>query len=99
VLRTFVPVFAIQRPSVPGQGWKSGFAIAPQLGWRGLMTGYAATQFQQRLLPVISGERSVEPILSVTGDVQMSCEAKPRLKLVRTAATFAVQALGALPVM
>ena len=97
--RTFVPVFAIQRPYVPGQGWKTGFAIAPQLGWRGLMTGYAATQFQQRSLPVISGERSAEPVLPVTGDVQMSCEAKPRLKLVRTAATFAVQAVGALPVM
>jgi hypothetical protein len=50
-------------------------------------------------LRVISGERSGEPILPVTGDLQMSCEVKPRLTLVRTAATMAVQALGALPFM
>ena len=48
---------------------------------------------------MISGERSAEPILPVSGDVQMSCEAKPRLKLIRTAAAFAVQAMGALPLM
>jgi hypothetical protein len=97
--RRFIPIVALQRPFTPGQGWKSGFAVAPQLGWRGFVTGYAATQLQKRLLPRISGERSAEPVLPVEGDTPMACVAKPRWKLVRTAATIAVQALGALPVL
>ena len=92
----FVPVFALQRPFTRGEGWKSGFAVAPQVGWRGGGIGYAATQIQRRLLPQISGEGSAEPLLPVTGDVGMSCEAKPRLKLVRTAATVALQFVGTL---
>ena len=42
--------------------------------------GYVATQVQQRLLPRISGERSAEPVLPVTGDVTMSCEANQTLR-------------------
>ncbi len=91
-----MPVFALQRPFTAGDGWKSGFAIAPQVGWRGGAAGYAATQLQQRLLPRVSGERSAEPELPVTGDVSMSCVAKPRLKLVRTAASIALQFVGTL---
>jgi hypothetical protein len=94
--RRFTPILAMHRPFTPGEGWKSGFAIAPQVGWKGGGAGYAATQIQQRLLPLISGERSAEPPLTVTGDVTMSCELKPRLKLVRTAATVALQFAGTL---
>jgi len=94
--RRFVPVFAMQRPFMPGAGWKSGLTIAPQLGWKGGGIRYTATQVQQRLLPRIWGERSAEPTLPVTGDVSMSCQAKPRLRLVRTAATVALQLMGTL---
>ena len=94
--RRFLPVFALQRPFTPGAGWKSGFAIAPQLGWKGGGIGYAATQVQQRLLPRVSGERAAEPILPVTGDVSTACVSKPRLKLVRTAASVALQIVGTL---
>ena len=46
-----MPVLAVQRPFTPGEGWMSGFAIAPQLGWQRTARGYATTQIQQRLLP------------------------------------------------
>lgn len=94
--RRFTPVLAMQRPFTPGAGWKSGFTIAPQIGWRGNGIAYAITQTQHRLLPRISGEQSAQPVLAVTGDTAMSCELKPRLKLVRTAATVALQLMGTL---
>jgi len=94
--RRFFPVFSIQRPYLPGQGWRSGFSIAPQLGWRGVGVGYAAGQIQQRLIPLISGERSAEPPIPITGDIGAACVTKPRLKLLRTGATAALSFLGTL---
>lgn len=91
-----IPVAAIQRPYTPGAGWKSGFAIAPQLGLRGFGIGYAAGQVQQRLIPLISGERSADGPLTIGGDIEAACVAKPRLRLLRTGATAALGFLGTL---
>jgi hypothetical protein len=88
------PVFAVQRPYTPGSGWKSGLSFAPQLGLRGFAVGYATAQLQQRLIPLISGERSAETPLVVSGDIGAVCVAKPRLRLLRTGATAALGFLG-----
>lgn len=92
----FFPVFAIQRPYTSGSGWKSGFAIAPQLGLRGFGTGYAVSQLQQRVMPLVSGERSAEAPLPVGGEIGAVCVAKPRLRAVRTVAATALGFLGSL---
>ncbi|HEY2014976.1 MAG TPA: POTRA domain-containing protein [Bryobacteraceae bacterium] len=101
--KRFTPIFALQRAFTPGEGWRSGFTLAPQLGWTNTAIGYGTTQMQQRLLPLVSGERGVVPDLNVTiarseGDESMSCEApKPRLGLLRSAGTMALHLLGTLP--
>ena len=96
----FVPVLALQRAFTPGEGWRSGFAIAPQLGWRNFGVGYGVAQVEGRLQPVLVG--SGAPPLDVTversaGEAVMSCETpKPRLWLMRDAAAVGMQVLGAM---
>lgn len=103
--KKFMPILALQRPYVPGEGWKSGFLIAPQLGWRNAGIGYITTQMQQRLFPLVSAERSSEPDLNVKvnrthGEAVLSCEApRPRLGLLRTSASVALRLLGTLPAL
>jgi len=98
----FVPVLALQRAFTPGEGWRSGFAIAPQLGWRNSAVGYAIAQTEGRLAPVLAG--SASPPLDVTveraaGEAVMSCEPpKPRLWWMRDAAGVGMHVLGALAV-
>lgn len=102
---TFLPIISLQRAFTPGEGWRSGFAIAPQLGWQENVMGYGVAQIQGRLMPFLSGERNAQPPLSVTvtrpeGEATMFCEVpKPRLMPLRTAAGLALHFLGALPVM
>lgn len=104
-LPRFMPIFTLQRAFTPGEGWKSGFAIAPQLGWKEGVLGYGVTQLQGRLMPVLSGERNAQPVLPVTitrpeGETTLFCEVpKPRLAPLRTTAGVALHFLGALPVM
>lgn len=92
---TLVPVLALSRPFTPGEGWRSGFSIVPQLGWRASAIIYATTQIQQRLLPRLSYDR--EPDLPVTvdgpnGDGTMFCQAPgPRLVPLRIAASFSLR--------
>ena len=100
--RPFLPILALQRPFLPGEGWKSGFYIAPQLGWRALGVGYSITQIQQRVLPLLAGDRGLVPELPVTiitakGEAQMFCEPpKPRLVPLRMSASIAIRFLGVL---
>lgn len=97
---TILPILALQRPFVPGEGWRSGFMIAPQLGWQALGAIYAVTQIQQRLLPKLAGDRGLIPELPVTvethkGEAMMYCEpAPPRLAALRMGASFALRFLG-----
>jgi outer membrane protein insertion porin family len=93
----FQPVLAIQRPFTPGEGWKSGFIIAPQIGWQRSVLSYASTQLQNRLRPA-----PLEPELPVSvsrpqGDVAMLCEpGGPRLAALRLTAALAARFLGAI---
>jgi hypothetical protein len=69
--RRFVPVLAVQRPYTSAEGWKSGFAISPQTGWRATAVGYAITQMQQRLvLP------APERPLAIESEKPLSCEVR-----------------------
>jgi hypothetical protein len=85
--RTLLMVLALARPFSPGEGWQSGFTIAPELGWRASALGYSVTQIQQRLLPVLAGDSGFGPELPVTvegegGGGVMLCEA-PRLRFAK----------------
>ncbi len=97
----WLPVLSLARGYTPGEGWRSGFAVAPQLGWRRMAGGYLATQLQQRLLPALSGDRGLTPELPVTvhrpgGDTTIVCEPPaPRLGAVRGAVALALHAMGA----
>jgi hypothetical protein len=97
-----IPVLALSRPFTPGEGWKSGFSIIPQLGWRASALIYATSQVQHRLLPLLSGDRGLVSELPVTvegpkTDGTLFCEPPaPRLMPLRTAASLSVRFLGVL---
>ena len=99
----FLPVVALSRPFTPGDGWLSGFTIAPQLGWANGVLSYVASQMQGRLMPLLGGERNIQPVLPVTvtrasGEAMMYCEPPgPRLRPLRATAGIALHLLGALP--
>jgi hypothetical protein len=94
----FQPVVAIQRPFTPGEGWKSGFVIAPQIGWPRSILIYAFNQLQNRLRPA-----ALEPELPVTvsrpqGDVTMFCEPRaPRFARLRLTTAMAARFLAEIP--
>src|SRR5262249_8522609 len=99
--KRWLPVLSFERPYTPGEGWRSGFAIAPQLGLRSLTASYLTTQIEQRLLPVLNGDRGLVPELPVTvhrpaGDTIIVCE-PPGIKLgaLRNATGMALHTLGA----
>ncbi len=99
--RRLLPVLAISRPFSPGEGWQSGFTIAPQLGWRASAVTYSATQIQQRLLPVLAGDSGLVPELPVSvegpsGEGVMFCEPPPlSFAKLRYGVTIGVRLLGA----
>jgi len=96
-----LPVLALRRPFLPGDGWRSGFAIAPQLGWRAAGIVYGVTQLQERLGPVLSGDPRLEselivPLEGPRGDGAILCDPpQPRLRAVRMTASLALRFLGA----
>jgi hypothetical protein len=95
-----LPVLVLARSFAPAYGWKSGFSFAPQLGWRASALSYAIVQTQQRLLPVLSGDRGLVSPLAVTvqrerGESVMFCEQpQPRLAAVRNVVSIAVRFAG-----
>jgi hypothetical protein len=97
-----IPIAAFNRPYTPGEGWKSGFMIAPQLGWQYIVMGYGVSQLQHRLLPVLQGDRGLEPELAVTVDTPnsrttMFCEPPaPRLAPVRSALAMGLRFIGSM---
>jgi hypothetical protein len=99
--RSLLPVLALTRPFSPGEGWESGFFIAPQLGWRAPAVAYSTTQLQQRLLPVLAGDRGLVPELPVTvegpgGEGVMFCDPPaPRFAKIREGVAIGLRVLGA----
>jgi hypothetical protein len=98
----FLPVLAVRRPFLPGESWTSGITIAPRLGWESNAIGYGVTQFQERILALLAGDRGLVPDLAVqvgtpTGEGTMFCEApKARLGWLRATASIAVRLPGSL---
>jgi|SRR5579872_3745751 len=96
------PILSLQRPFTPGEGWRSGFVISPQLGWPALPASYAANQMRGRLVPLLAGDRGLDPEVTISldlpqGEGRMQCEPPPpRFAMLRTAATMAVQFVGSL---
>ncbi|HTB20778.1 MAG TPA: POTRA domain-containing protein [Bryobacteraceae bacterium] len=96
----FVPIAALNRPYSPGAGWKSGFMIIPQLGWQYMALGYGVSQLQHRLLPVLQGDRGLEPELPVTvetpnSQTTMFCEPPaPRYAPARSALAMGLRFIG-----
>lgn len=99
--RRFVPVATLQRS---GNGWLSGLAIAPQLGWQASAAAYVTAQLRQRLTPLLTGDRGLTPELPVvmetpSGEKTLFCEPpQPRFYVVRAAAAMGLQVLGSLPI-
>jgi len=93
----FLPVLALQRPYTPGEGWQSGFVIAPQLGWQRSALSYAFTQLQHRLrAPVLDPELEVA-VERPQGAATLVCdEPKPRFAAWRNTAALAVRFLSAI---
>ncbi len=52
----WMPYIRLDRPFLEGQGWKSGFTIAPQFGWQGMLASYGMTQVQGRLRNALLGD-------------------------------------------
>jgi hypothetical protein len=96
----FIPIAALTRPYTPGQGWKSGFMIVPELGWQYMVLGYGASQLQHRLIPILQGDRGLEPELAVTVETPSSrstmfCEPPaPRFSPVRNALVMGLRLVG-----
>jgi outer membrane protein insertion porin family len=93
--RTFAPVFSIDRPFTPGNGWLSGFSISPQLAPQIMVIHYISTQLLERLGPKLAGTRVPDLPVSLerpNGDVPILCEApKPRMHALRMGAGIALQ--------
>ena len=100
--RPLLPVLVLARPFSPGEAWQSGFSIAPELGWKASALTYPATQVQQRLLPVLAGNRGLIPDLPVTvegpnGEGVMLCEPpEPRFRTLRYISGMGLRLMGAL---
>ena len=98
-----LPVFSLFRPYTPGEGWKSGFLIAPQLGWQTALYTYATTQVTSRLVPIIAGNDRYTAQLAVTferpgGDGVLLCDPpKPKFHLARASAAMVLQFLASSP--
>ena len=98
-----LPVFSLFRPYTPGEGWRSGFLIAPQLGWQASLISYGTSQLTSRLVPIVAGNNKYESQLAVTferpgGDGVLLCDpTKPRFHILRAGAAFALQFIASSP--
>lgn len=61
----FLLLGSLHRPLLPGQPFVSGYTIAPQLGWQGMLLGYGMSQARGLLGGVLESERSLTPPLEV----------------------------------
>jgi len=61
----WLPLLALERPYLPGQGWQSGFVVAPQLGWKATPSSYFLTQLRQAAMKALKEENAAQPTLAV----------------------------------
>jgi outer membrane protein insertion porin family len=100
-----LPILSLLRPYTPGDGWKSGFLIAPQLGWQASVYSYGTVQTASRLIPLITGNQRFTPQLQVgfdrpNGDGVLLCNApKPRFYTARMGAAMLLQFLASSPML
>jgi outer membrane protein insertion porin family len=64
--KRFVPMLVLSRPLLPGQRFLSGVTIAPQLGWQGMLLGYAVGQSRDLFRGLFQSDRGLTPDLPVT---------------------------------
>jgi hypothetical protein len=62
----FMPLYAIERPLLPGQIWTSGFAIAPMLGWQGMLMAYGMSHAHEGISRLLWRNVSTAPPMPVT---------------------------------
>jgi hypothetical protein len=99
--RRFFPVVSLERPYTPGEGWKSGFAFAPQMGPHWMALHYLGAQLEGRLGPKLAGTRVPDLTIGMPrpdGDTApILCEAPhPRLRVLRVPAGMALGMLRTL---
>lgn len=63
--KRFIALATLARPQLPGQRWLSGFTIAPQLGWQGMLLGYGMGQSRDLLAGVWQSDRDFTPPIEV----------------------------------
>lgn len=109
----WLPLVALERPVVPGQRWQSGFLVAPQLSWRGLLAGYGLSHARQAAEEALAGDPAeaaelTVPVAWASGEDEpasarrplghLYCEApRPRLAWLRAAGSMALNFLLARP--
>jgi len=79
----FARMLMVHRPILPGQGFLSGFSVAPQLGWRGVVAGYGVSQFRDLVSGLAQTNRSFAealPVAITPGGGSLYCEV-PKTKL------------------
>lgn len=64
--RRFIQMLAIDRPLLPGHPWLSGFTIAPQFGWPGLLAGYGVEHARGWIRSWPDSESALTPGMPVT---------------------------------
>ena len=73
--------------------------------WEENLISYGVNQIQGRTLPLLSGERTAQPVLPVVvnrpeGEATMFCEPpKPRFTVFRAGAGLAIHFLGVVPMI
>ena len=55
----------LERPYLPGERWRSGFLLSPQLGWRGALASYGFTQARQAAGAALRGGSAFDADLYV----------------------------------
>lgn len=97
--RRFLQILTIERPMMPGQALLSGYTIAPQWGWKGMVAGYGLSHARNFFTGLLQSERALEPDLLVTVSHEgregtMRCEPRrPRLDRERDTAGAVVNVL------
>src|SRR5262249_42643061 len=64
--RRFLRIISVERPVLPGQGLVSGFPVAPQWGWQGILAGYGVSHARTIFSGWLQPDRALEPELLVT---------------------------------